>query len=254
MPRGRMHSSGDIRQFAQDCKTKLITQFTNQMNSSNLMFDNYFNNQNVDPNIIEGNKYNDYKPYSKYQSNSFSPIHSLKYHINNNQLNNQFIEKIDYENENNFYLNLNSCPKRNQSSEHLEVSNNSNNRKTSLFATNDIIKGEEYESLNEIFNNINCELWEYALTQKGSRDLQKVLNNADNNDIDRIIFEIKDYFKEIMTNVYGNYFSQKLIQSCSSQQRINILKHVKKKFLIFRFYFHLFLLLLILLEHIHYKP
>ena len=58
------------------------------------------------------------------------------------------------------------------------------------------------------------------------RILQKLLNKISPDNLDNILFKLSGYFKELMVDVYGNYFSQKLFQCCSSEQRIFIFKNV----------------------------
>jgi hypothetical protein len=87
-------------------------------------------------------------------------------------------------------------------------------------------KCEEFEDINDLLSSINCELWIYAKTQKGSRNLQKLLNKIDPEELDIILEKVKKRFPELMADVYGNYFCQKLIQSCSAEQRMFILRNV----------------------------
>ncbi len=88
-------------------------------------------------------------------------------------------------------------------------------------------KGDEFTDLEEMLGAIDCELWLYASSQKGSRNLQKLLNKILPHELDVILEKIKEHFSFLMTDTYGNYFCQKLIQCCSSEQRVFILKHVK---------------------------
>ena len=88
-------------------------------------------------------------------------------------------------------------------------------------------KGEEFKDLEELLSAIDCELWLYASSQKGSRNLQKLLNKILSHELDVILEKIKEHFSFLMTDTYGNYFCQKLIQCCSSEQRVFILKNVR---------------------------
>lgn len=56
--------------------------------------------------------------------------------------------------------------------------------------------------------------------------LQKYLDKISPEAINYIIKMISNKFSKLMTDTYGNYFCQKLIQSCDSGQRIQILEHV----------------------------
>lgn len=61
--------------------------------------------------------------------------------------------------------------------------------------------------------------------------MQKILDKANNETIDLIIKSLTGNFKIIMSNIFGNYFCQKLFQCCMLEQRVEILKNVKTDFL-----------------------
>lgn len=131
-------------------------------------------------------------------------------------------------------LNFNFNHQRNFQNKKLGINNmnsqyNFTNKKgTSLFMNNDKEeKADDFKDLDELLNSIEDELWFYAKSQKGSRNLQKLLNKIQPNELDIILEKIKDHFYALMTDTYGNYFCQKLIQCCSSDQRVFILEHVK---------------------------
>jgi hypothetical protein len=56
--------------------------------------------------------------------------------------------------------------------------------------------------------------------------MQKLINKMNPEGIDEVIYNLKNDFENLLTDVYGNYFCQKLIQISSSEQRVNILKCV----------------------------
>jgi hypothetical protein len=59
-----------------------------------------------------------------------------------------------------------------------------------------------------------------------NRHLQKHLNNISPENLNYLLEKLKESFKDLMNNIYGNYFSQKLFQCCIADQRVFILKHV----------------------------
>jgi len=61
------------------------------------------------------------------------------------------------------------------------------------------------------------------------RIMQKYLNQITPDDLDFIINRLNTGISRLMTDIYGNYFCQKLIQICSSDQRIKILNYVLYK-------------------------
>ena len=70
------------------------------------------------------------------------------------------------------------------------------------------------------------EIGNLALTQQGSKYLQRVLSKASPDVVEFIIQEIGMQLCHLMTDQYGNYFCQKLLQSSSSQQRCEMLSRM----------------------------
>jgi hypothetical protein len=101
---------------------------------------------------------------------------------------------------------------------------------TSLKLPSSIIREnyEEEEDFYKFLQRIDDNLVQYIKTQTGSRFMQKFLNKISPIEIDFLIKKISPFFKDIMTDQYGNYFLQKLAQCCSFNQRILILENVRK--------------------------
>jgi hypothetical protein len=78
----------------------------------------------------------------------------------------------------------------------------------------------------------------YLKTQKGSRAMQKFMNGCKMSSefVENLFIKIYPHAKELMTDNYGNYFMQTLIQCCSGSQKMLLLKHVLK--LLYKFYLH----------------
>lgn len=66
----------------------------------------------------------------------------------------------------------------------------------------------------------------FAKNQQGSKYLQRVLTKASPDILEFIVVEIGDHLQDLMVDSYGNYFCQKLLQSCSSKQRLYLLKKI----------------------------
>ena len=82
-------------------------------------------------------------------------------------------------------------------------------------------------SLHNFLKTIDGNLVPFLKTQKGSRAMQKFMNGKLTPEyVDLLFIRIYSEAKELMTDNYGNYFMQKLIQSCSSNQKIVLLKSV----------------------------
>jgi hypothetical protein len=85
---------------------------------------------------------------------------------------------------------------------------------------------EEDQELEAFMDRMGSEFKTFIKTQKGSRYMQKYLNKITPDKINFLLERTQYDFKDIMCDPYGNYFVQKLIQCCSSNQRIYILKSV----------------------------
>jgi hypothetical protein len=206
--KSRFNSSGDVRQFAKDYKSQLYNQFQNTI-SRNMT-----------------------SAFAKRQENNFSnfgqgQLDQFHFFQGANDSNLSIIE--DFNNLN--FAPVRPQPKRTNSSGNLECkSKGSTKAKNSLFISDKDDRCEDFDDIQHLLNSINCELWVYSRTQKGSRNLQKLLNKIQPDDLDIILEKIKNNFYDLMIDIYGNYFCQKLIQCCSAEQRMFILRHVRYLF------------------------
>jgi hypothetical protein len=259
VPRSKFSSNVDLKQFANDHKTRIYNQFQNNLqsqmqnyNSNNYNINYNLNqhiNQNINPKSGQGRMpnipSNSNEPqwnnnfHSNYDNNAFlaqaqlneqmcnSPNFQKLYSASPNDSGNLNFSLGDEYNNLNF-ISLRPTPKRtNSTTDALKRQPSGTKMKTSLFMSADKEeKGEDFADLQELMNSINVDLWEYAKSQKGSRNLQKLLNKIQPEGLDSILDKLKFNFPELMIDTYGNYFCQKLIQSCSSEQRMFILRHV----------------------------
>ncbi len=186
--KNKFSSSNDVRQFAREYKNHIYTKFQNAFSGKSGFAQDQSTNHVT------------YISHSPNDSGNVSLIDDF-----------------------NNFLSLKPVPKRINSN--LDVKKK--NAKSSLFLNNDDEKCEEFEDVQDMINTINCEVWIYARSQKGSRNLQKLLNKISPEELDVILEKIKKKFAELMTDIYGNYFCQKLIQCCSAEQRMFILRNVK---------------------------
>jgi hypothetical protein len=85
-------------------------------------------------------------------------------------------------------------------------------------------------SIKKLFEMSDQNLYNYIITQKGSRDVQNIIKKVNENEVEILISKIKNYFSEITLDKYGNYFSRKLIQICIPSQRIKLLESMKNRF------------------------
>lgn len=85
---------------------------------------------------------------------------------------------------------------------------------------------EEYFKSRNNVGTLKGKVTALAVTQTGSRFLQKQLANSDLDFTSFILEEVKDYLPGLMIDNYGNYFCQKLISNSSALQRISFLLKV----------------------------
>ena len=109
-------------------------------------------------------------------------------------------------------------------------SNKVNNKNYFQPQSKDIITFTSLDELKKELNKNDITLLQFIKTQKGSREMQKLLFKISTNDITVLINMLSTSIGELMKDKYGNYFCQKLIQNCSPEQRTEILKNVKSSF------------------------
>lgn len=66
-----------------------------------------------------------------------------------------------------------------------------------------------------------------AMTKAGSKQIQRTLGKATPEEIDSIVEGVKDQIGGLMIDTYANYMCQKLFQTCSSAQRLELLRAMK---------------------------
>ncbi|KAH7353000.1 hypothetical protein KP509_19G074400 [Ceratopteris richardii] len=82
----------------------------------------------------------------------------------------------------------------------------------------------KYADLEDLRGNI----YTLAKHQHGCRVLQKKLDEAKFEDIEKIFEEIKDHVVQLMTDPFGNYLVQKLFDACNESHRTAILDAVTR--------------------------
>mmetsp|Transcript_6848 Transcript_6848/g.6372 ORF Transcript_6848/g.6372 Transcript_6848/m.6372 type:complete len:314 (+) Transcript_6848:838-1779(+) len=124
-------------------------------------------------------------------------------------------------------------PKLRMSSDHLKVnhklSSNSFGSGSSVGQTHEgklPMTLPDSEKPVEAIYEYKGQISNLAMTQQGSKYLQRVLTHAAPEMVEFIFQEVLDKLSALMPDQYGNYFSQKLFQSCSPHQRLEILKSI----------------------------
>ena len=240
-------------------KNFINNSFNNRV--SNYYYQNYFNlsnNSNLSPNIINNisnknsnninivngsNSYinNNNPPINPY-ANSFGPIYphfnTLNYQhmfsapIKQNNNSNGQLNNFNYINAAKDELNKNKCfsfsfnHPFSQAQQNLENMSSEKKKKKKIMKD----KPNDNMTMKKLLNMTDYSLYNYLITQKGSRDVQTVLIKIKESDVEILINKLKNYISDITIDKYGNYFSQKLIQICVPSQRIKVLQNINSRF------------------------
>ena len=176
----------------------------NQNNINNNLYNLYNNN-------IFNNSLNTFNSYNSTSSGNFNTIsnYSNITSMNSLNINNQYQS----------FQNMNN---------NININFENNNQKFS--SDNNIIINNKMTKKKLLEKNSE-NLFEYIITQKGSRKAQNLLNKMNEIDVENLLNKLIPNLSLIMTDKYGNYFSKKLIQICTFSQRIKILKNLDNNFI-----------------------
>ena len=176
---------------------------------------------------------------------NYAPINIAQNYNINNTINNNIIPRMNsfnftdgnailhnptnrIQSQNNFYCNLSSqnsisipIQKKNSS-----ISPSKRKKKGPKKSTAD----SDSLSISSVLSLTDNELYSYIITQKGSREIQSILKKVTESEVDALIAKLSSHFSDIMIDKYGNYFSQRLIQICSPNQRVALLKSIQPRF------------------------
>lgn len=176
---------------------------------------------------------------------NYAPINIAQNYNINNTINNNIIPRMNsfnftdgnailhnptnrIQSQNNFYCNLSSqnsisipIQKKNSS-----ISPSKRKKKGPKKSTAD----SDSLSISSVLSLTDNELYSYIITQKGSREIQSILKKVTESEVDSLIAKLSSHFSDIMIDKYGNYFSQRLIQICSPNQRVALLKSIQPRF------------------------
>ena len=217
------------------------------LNDNNMMM-NQNNNLNFNLNYLNnnfnsfnnGNSFNSFNNTIAPNWNSFSglsPINSFNFPNNNNQNNNYMLQlpfNTDFINNNDNNMKCLSFNQEQRQSNRKNISGViSKKYKSSKYEkihVDDINNNNSNLSIKKLFDMNEQNLYNYIITQKGSRDVQNIIKKVNENDVEILITKIKNYFSDITIDKYGNYFSRKLIQICLPSQRIQLLESMNNRF------------------------
>ena len=176
----------------------------NQNNINNNLYNQYNNN-------IFNNSLNTFNSYNSTSAGNFNTIsnYSNITSMNSLNINNQYQS----------FQNMNN---------NININFENNNQKFS--SDNNIIINNKMTKKKLLEKNSE-NLFEYIITQKGSRKAQNLLNKMNEIDVENLLNKLIPNLSLIMADKYGNYFSKKLIQICTFSQRIKILKNLDNNFI-----------------------
>ena len=103
---------------------------------------------------------------------------------------------------------------------------NSNIIVTSSLQNYNVFKFEQQENDKDIMIFTKNNILSAFTSQKNTKQLQKNLINKKKEIFDKIIYELKDNFRNIIKDKNGNYFCSDLIKACNKEQRIKILEEL----------------------------
>jgi hypothetical protein len=66
-----------------------------------------------------------------------------------------------------------------------------------------------------------------AKSKQGSKRLQKIIAKGEHENIEKIVMQTAAFIPELMMDKFGNYMCQALFQTCSTQQRLMILRSLR---------------------------
>ena len=223
-------------------KNNLMMNQNNNFNNFNMNFFNrnnnfdyqHFYNNNNNNNIPNAfNSFNNIYP----QWNSFSGLNPINpFNFQNNQ-NNNYILPLSFNNDinnnsnlkclsfNNGQMSINNKINLSQKYKSIKIEKLQNEDKN-----NNNNKSNSNLSIKKLLDMNEQSLYNYIITQKGSREIQNIIKKVNENEVELIISKIKKYFSDITIDKYGNYFSKKLIQICLPSQRIQLLESINNHF------------------------
>ena len=251
--------------FNQKNSFNSIGKIENNMNDRKIKLNNFNNdyNNNIYNNTIDTNKLNnpiktnsnlgknffaksfDYRNNALYYyQNYLNSINSTREkgqyfnmmnNINTNFMNTKnssFTNFVHNGNINSINNNINNCNNNNfayngkiinmNSNIPINIHNNKNNHLNDYNHNNPIKK---------LLNMTDYALYNYLITQKGSREAQNILSNFNQKELDILIDKLNHFIPDITKDKYGNYFTHKLFKICVPSQRIKILNNLKDRFI-----------------------
>ena len=93
------------------------------------------------------------------------------------------------------------------------------------------ITEDKIEEFQTFLSTRKTSVVEYLCTQRGAKDIEKTLKKSPNECITILVNNINVNLTKVMTDVYGNYFCQKIIQASTPNQITLMLNFISKDFI-----------------------
>ena len=189
-----------------------------KVNNNNIINNNI--NMNINGNNLYNYNGNINNPFLSNISKSQNSIMNIN-NVNINNINiNKYIPSFTQNNDN-----INPVfPKSLNINNNIRKNKKNNNKKRINSFNNEILNFKTF------IENLNKPLDIFICSQTGSRMLQNNLDNFPPHILDILIDKIKFSFQKLMSDIYGNYFCQKLYSLSSFEQRMTILDNIKDIF------------------------
>lgn len=219
----------------QNINDLIFTNFNISSNSNENQFSNNITNVN---NINNFNNINFDNIFKTFDSNFNNFNANIKNNINNNNfILDEFNQSNTFYNNDKNFSNNNNLENKNISSFFGNKKNNKkknkhkNNINKNVNMTKENTKEKNIRDFKLFCDGLKCSLSDYICSQTGSRIMQKYLNHFPSFIITNLIEMIYMNFEKIMSDIYGNYFCQKLYSISSIEQRRMILNSIKDIFI-----------------------
>ena len=209
----------------------------NNNNLNGLNNNNYINNNINSNNNFSFNSFNNNMPIGNMISfppswNSFSglsPVNSLNFA-------NNFVPPLSFNSDNmnnnikSLSFNKPNTKKNNNNLSGCKIMKYKHSKSLKFSLEDENLNIPSNQFIKKLFDMSEQSLYNYIITQKGSRDIQAIIEKLNEKEIEILIFKLKNCISDITIDKYGNYFTQKLIQICLPHQRIKILEYMKNRF------------------------
>ena len=188
------------------------------LNNLNLIKGFYYNQTPNNSIYYNKNIYKNNSRYNKFQQNYSQSQYLQDYYSNGRYINNNIFNKTNYNNMNT----INYSELSRNSVQSLNIHNNKR------FIYNNYINNMKTKIREDSNRSYNENLQLMLKDQKGSKYIQKKIEEKSPDFLYKLYDQIKNNLYDIMTNQYGNYVIQKFLEYCDKKLISNMLKILSK--------------------------